>query len=232
MKRFYKQVTVAPAEGGRYGVLLDGRPVRTPARTPLTLPTLALAEAVAAEWAAQEGEVKPLAMPLTRLATTAIDRVPQHRAAFIDEIVAYIGSDLLCYRADGPADLVSRQSSTWDPPLAWAAAAHGIALEIRTGVLHRAQPEASTAAARAVVEGLAAPALTSAHVLTTATGSAVLALALVGGALEVEAAVEAALLDEIYQAERWGQDREAMQRRREIHDDIGAAARFARLARA
>lgn len=230
MKRFYQAVTVAPGEGGQYGVLLDGRPVRTPARTALVLPTEALAQAVAAEWAAQEGEVKPLAMPLTRLAATTIDRLPRHRAAFIDEIVAYIGCDLLCYRADGPADLVARQAAAWDPPLAWAASAQGIALEICTGVLHRAQPAASTGAARVALEGLSPPALAAAQVLTATTGSAVLALALVTGAIEPEAAIEAALLDELYQAERWGEDREAMLRRREIRDDIHAATRFARLA--
>lgn len=231
MKRFYKSVSVEAGEDGKFGVLLDGRPVRTPARTVLALPTQALAEAVAAEWEAQEGEVKPLTMPLTRLAATAIDRLPQHRAAFIDEIVAYLGNDLLCYRAEGPADLVQRQSQAWDPWLAWARTAYGIALETSAGVLHRLQPESSTAAARAVLEAQSPAALAAAHVLTTATGSAVLALALLAGAIEAEAAFEAAQLDELYQAEKWGQDREAVQRRREIHDDIHAAARFAALAR-
>ena len=232
MKRFYTSVSVALGEGGQYGVLLDGRPVRTPARTVLTVPSQALAEAVAAEWAAQEGEVKPLTMPLTRLAATTIDRVPAHRAAFIDEIVAHIGNDLLCYRAEGPADLVARQASQWDPLLAWAAATHDIRLEACTGVLHHPQAEASAAAARALLEALPGPTLAAAHVLTTTTGSAVLALALLGGAIEAEAAFEAAQLDELYQAEKWGQDREALQRRREIRDDIHAATRFARLAAA
>ena len=231
MKRFYKAVSVEAGEGGGFGVFLDGKPVRTPSRTALALPSRPLADAIAAEWEAQESVVKPLTMPLTRLAATTIDRVPQHRAAFIDEIVAYIGNDLLCYRAEAPADLVARQSAAWDPPLAWAKAAHGIALEARAGVLHHPQPEGSAVAARRVLEGLSAPALVAAHVLTTATGSAVLALALIAGAIEAEAASDAALLDEIYQAEKWGQDREAAQRRREICDDIHAAARFAVLAR-
>lgn len=232
MKRFYKSVSVDEEDAGQYAVLLDGKPVRTPAKTVLALPTRELAEAVAAEWSVQEGDVKPLAMPLTRLAATTIDRVPAHRAAFIDEIVAYIGSDLLCYRADSPADLVARQSGTWDPLLAWAAATHGIVLETCTGVLHRPQPENSAAAARAAVEGLSAPALAAAHVLATTTGSAVLALALLAGAIDAEAGFEAAQLDELYQAEKWGQDREAMQRRRAIREDIHAAVRFAQLAQA
>lgn len=231
MKRFYRTVSVETGEDGAHGVFLDGKPVRTPARTALALPSRALAEAVAAEWEAQEGVVKPLTMPLTRLAATTIDRVPQHRGIFIDEIVAYFGNDLLCYRADAPADLVARQAAAWDPLLAWAAATHGIALEICTGVRHHPQPEGSATAARRLVEGLSAPALAAAHVLTASTGSAVLALALIAGAIGADAASDAAQLDEIYQAEKWGQDREAVQRRREIRDDIFAAARFAALAR-
>ncbi len=229
MKRFYKAVTVQESEGG-FGVQLDGRPVKTPAQTLLVAPTRALAEAVAGEWAAQEGEVRPLSMPLTRLCATVLDRAEAKRAAFSDEILAYLGNDLICYRADGPADLVARQQAAWDPWLGWAAE-RGIVLETTVGVLHRPQSPDSIASAREILEREDALGVTVAHVLTTALGSAVLALAVLDGALGAEEAFAAAAVDELFQAEKWGEDREAARARREVREDIRTAALFLGLAR-
>ena len=230
MKRFYKAVTVAAGEQG-HRILLDGKPVRTPARTVLEVPTAGLAQAIAEEWAAQESDVRPERMPLTRLAATMLDRAGNQRAGFVDEIVAYLGNDLLCYRAEAPVDLVARQRSVWDPWLAWARERHGIDLAPAEGILHRPQPEASLAAGRRAVEALDAGPLTALHLLTTALGSAVLALAVVEGALDAETGFEAAHLEEIFQVEKWGEDREAARRRRDIRDDVLATARFVALLR-
>jgi len=230
MKRFYKAVSILESEG-RFQVLLDSRPVRTPAQTLLSAPTRELAEAIAAEWEAQEGEIKPLAMPLTRLAATVLDRAESQRGAFVDEVVAYLGNDLICYRAANPPALAERQRAAWDPWLIWAQHRHGIRLYPTTAVLHQPQPPEGLAAARRLLEAEDSIGLTATHVLTTALGSAVLALAVLDGALEADAAFEAAHVDELFQAEKWGEDREAARARREVRDDIRAATRFLRLAR-
>lgn len=229
MKRFYKTVEVAE-QGGRFHVLLDGRPVKTPAQTPLSVATRPLAQAIADEWEAQQGEIKPLAMPLTRLAATVLDRAEAQRAAFQDEILAYLGNDLVCYRTEAPPDLAERQRTAWDAWLDWAAG-HGIRLEPTTGVLHQPQAPESIAAGRRLLEEEDPLGITVAYVLTTTLGSAVLALAVLKGDLDAERAFSAALVDELFQAEKWGEDREAVRARREVVEDVRAAARFLDLAR-
>ncbi|KGM30919.1 ATP12 family protein, partial [Inquilinus limosus] len=150
MKRFYKTVDVVPAGGG-FGVTLDGKPIRSPAKADFTLPTRALAEAVAAEWDAQADEVVPSAMPLMQLAATAIDKVAPNRQVIIDTIAPYGGTDLLCYRAEAPAALAERQAAAWQPLLDWAMTAHDAPLAATTGIVHQAQPESSLKALHAAV---------------------------------------------------------------------------------
>jgi chaperone required for assembly of F1-ATPase len=205
MKRFYTQATVSPEEGG-VAVLLDGRPVRTPARNLLRVPTEELAEAIAGEWNAQGEKIDPRAMPLAGLANAALDRVAPDPASFGRTLAEYGESDLLCYRAEGPQSLVERQERVWDPLLAWARTRFGVAIETTTGVMHRRQPAETVeqlgraAAARSVFQlaGLAP--------LVTIAGSLIIALALAEGAIGLEAAWDAAMLDEAWQAEQWGAD--------------------------
>jgi len=143
-KRFWKEARAEACEGG-FTVRLDGRPVKTPAKVALVVPTLAMAEAIAAEWDAQTGEVKPDTMPVTRAANSAIDKIVPQRAAVVEIVAAYGGSDLLCYRAVGPAELIARQAAGWDPLLDWAADALGVRLAVTTGVMHVEQDAAALA---------------------------------------------------------------------------------------
>ena len=227
-KRFYKDVTVAD-EGGKATILLDGRPVRTPGKAPLAVPSEGLAEAIADEWRAQGEEIDPHTMPLTKLVNSAIDGVAGQEAAVIDDIVAHAGSDLLCYRASGPEGLLDRQAEAWDPVLAWAAGALGARLSLAEGVMHVPQPESSIAALRAQIEPLDALKLAALHVMTTLTGSALLPLAVVHGQLSPEAAWDAAHVDEDWQISQWGEDAEAMQRRKNRKMAFDAAARLVAL---
>jgi chaperone required for assembly of F1-ATPase len=205
MKRFYKEATVSPEAGG-VAVLLDGRPVRTPARAFLRVPTEELAEAVAAEWNAQGEKIEPHLMPLTGLANAAIDRVAPDPAAFGRGLAQYGESDLLCYRAEGPASLVERQGRVWDPLLGWARTRFGIEIETTSGVMHRAQhPETVERLGRAVAARSAFQ-LAGLSPLVTIAGSLIIALALAEGAIGLEAAWDAAMLDEAWQAEQWGAD--------------------------
>ncbi|WP_308909508.1 ATP12 family chaperone protein [Pseudokordiimonas caeni] len=208
MKRFYKAVAVEAGEGG-FTIALDGHIVKTPAKATLVMPTETLAEAVAAEWAAQEETVKPDAMPLTRLANTALDRVALRMEEVAAEVVAFGGSDLLCYRADEPEELVARQAAVWTPYLDWARDALGAPLIVTSGIMPVLQPEASLVALRAEVAALDAHRLTALHGLTNGFGSLVLALARIKGFAGVDALWEAARLDETYQEEQWGVDEEA-----------------------
>lgn len=225
MKRFYREVaTAAGAEG--HQVLLDGRPVRTPARQPLVAPSARLAAAIAAEWREQKETIQPAAMPLTRLASTAIDRMPAQRRAAIDEVVAYADTDLLCYRAAEPLELVQRQLEMWQPWLAWLEGAHRARLTVTTSVLPVCQPEAARARLRALIEGLSDWPLVGMHAATTALGSLVLALALSAGRLDPEAALAASLLDERFEIERWGSDPEIERRHATLRQAVEAAATF------
>ena len=228
-KRFYKQAAVIDREDGGYGIALDGRPIRTPGGSQLAAPTRALAEAVAAEWNAQGDEISPQTMPMMRLAATAIDRIGRERMAIVDGIAAYGGSDLLCYRAESPAGLVERQAKLWQPLLDWAAETHGARLAVTQGISHIAQDEAALAALRKAVESQDDYRLAAVSQLTPACGSLVIALALLAGHIGADRAVEASQLDEDWQAEQWGQDKEAIDRRANVAREIADAARFLEL---
>lgn len=226
VKRFYREVAVAATDAGGFAILLDGRKVRTPIGRDLEVPTRNLADAVAAEWAAQGDKVRPATMPLTQFAFTAIDRVGPERAEVAARIARYGETDLLCYRADSPADLVALQSETWDPLLAWADEAFGARLTVTAGIAPVAQPAAAVVALGRQLEGLDAFRLTAAAAVVQAAGSLVVGLALLQGRLDAADAAKAAHLDETYQAGKWGEDREAVDRRRALSDEIAGAARF------
>lgn len=228
MKRVYDQAGVA-ARGDGFAVTLDGRPVMTPAKSRLVLPTEALAAAIAREWQDQDEEVRPDAMPLMRLACAAIDRVSGARDQVVDEVAAYAGTDLLCYRADQPDELAARQSAVWQPLLDWAAEAFGERLQVTAGLVPLQQSAAALAAYRAPVAAADDLTLTGLHAATTACGSLVLGLALARRRIDAESAYAASQLDEIYQIEKWGDDAEAAQRLSAIRDDIAAAERLFRL---
>jgi chaperone required for assembly of F1-ATPase len=224
-KRFYKHASVAPADDGGYAVLLDGRPVRTPAKRPLTAPTEKLAALLAAEWDAQTEVIDPGAMPLTRIVNTAIDGVAlDHRAVF-DDVLRFAGSDLLCYRADGPEGLVKRQNDIWNPVLDWAAHSLGARFILAEGVIHQEQPREAISAYAEGLRAFATPlGLACLHTITALTGSALLALALAKGRLSAEEAWAAAHVDEDWQIEHWGTDEEAFKRRENRWREMQAAA--------
>jgi chaperone required for assembly of F1-ATPase len=225
LKRVYRDVTVADGADG-YAVLLDRRPARTPAGQPLRLATPALAEAVAAEWRDQRDVIRPERMPLTALAATAIDRIGPQRAAVGAALVRYAETDLVCYRADGPADLVARQCAAWDPLLAWAAERWGARLTATAGIVPIEQPGAALATLGRVIARLSVPELAALGLAVEITGSLIIGLALLTGRLDARAAFETALLDERYQAERWGADAEAEARREQMRAELAAAERF------
>ncbi len=227
-KRVYKEARAAAVEGG-FEVQLDGRSLRTPAGSRLALPVEALAAAVAAEWQVQGDQINPETMPMMSLACTALDRVVGQRDQIVEEILRFAETDLLCHRADTPAELVRRQSETWQPLMDWAAQELEAPLQATTGILAVAQPPESLAALRRTVEGLDDLALTALSVAVAAAGSLVIGLALLRGRLDPEAAFEAAELDASYQIELWGEDPEATRRRATCRADLFAAARFAGL---
>lgn len=230
MKRFYKHAQAAPVEGG-YAVTLDGKPMRTPGKAPLVVPTEALAAAIAEEWEAQTGDIDPLQMPLTRLVATAIDRVTVQRAAVVDEIVAYAGTDLVCYRATEPAELVARQEAVWQPLVEWLRERYDVAIAVTSGVMATAQPPRVAEAVRAVVESLPPLPLTALHALTTAAGSVVVGLAAMEGRLDLPGIWAAAQLEEDFQIERWGEPPESKRRRDALRRDLEATCRFVALLR-
>lgn len=225
MKRFWKTVTVEPTEGG-LGVALDGRPVRTPGRVPLAVPTSALAQALADEWSGVGDTLDPRAMPLTGLANAAIDRVAPDPVAFAAGLAAYGESDLLCYRAEGPEPLVARQRAAWDPVLAWARGRYDVTFETTAGVMHVAQPPATIARLGEATAARDPFALAGLSPIVTVTGSLVLALALAERAFDAEAVWNAAHVDEDWQAERWGEDPLATEARLIRRGDFDAAVRF------
>jgi chaperone required for assembly of F1-ATPase len=226
-KRFYNQAHIGEGEG--FVLLLDDRPVKTPARRPLAAPSRALAEKIAAEWNAQTNVIDPGRMPLTRLANAVIDAVADAPRPVADEVAQYLGSDLLCYRAETPAGLVALQSQHWDPVLAWARDALGARFVLAQGVVHVAQPDEAIAAAAARIpaEHWRLGAVSS---ITTLTGSALLALALNAGALDAEAAWAAAHVDEIWQTSQWGSDDSAIERQAYRLAEFEAAVALLRLA--
>jgi len=229
-RRFYKSVSIAADEAG-WHVYLDGKVLRSPAKRDFALPTRALAEAIAAEWDAQAEKIAPQSMPLMQLAATAIDRVAAERVRVLAETAGYGGSDLVCYRAAAPEDLARRQAESWQPLVAWVAERYDVALAVTTGIVAVAQPEHALARFRQVLEAADHFALTALAAMTGAAGSLVIALALAEGRLTPEQAAAAALLDELYQAEKWGSDPEAEQRRAAIRRDLADALAFLRLTR-
>lgn len=222
MKRFWKHVTVEPGNG----IALDGKPVRTPGRAPLEVPTRALAEAIATEWRDAGETIDPRAMPLTGLANAAIDRIAPDPAAFAAGLAAYGESDLLYYRAEGPPPLVERQRAAWDPLLEWARGRYDVHFETTAGVMHRAQPAATVTRLREAVAALDAFRLAGLSPLVTVSGSLVAALALLEGAADRETAWRAAQIDEDWQAEQWGEDELATKARDAHRADFDAGARF------
>jgi chaperone required for assembly of F1-ATPase len=223
-KRFYKDVAVRD-EGSGAALLLDGKPVQTPAKKPLVLPSRALAEAVAEEWRAQGERIDPATMPLTKLANSAIDGVAGREQAVIDDIMNHAASDLVCYRAPAPQGLVEAQAQHWDKVLAWAKDALGAPLKLGEGVVHVAQPQASLDRLKQAFEGRDVFSLAALHVMTALTGSALLALAVALGRMTPEEAWDAAHVDEEWQISQWGEDTEAAARRANRLRDFAAAAR-------
>ena len=203
-------------------MLLDGRPVKTPARRTLAAPTRALAEALAAEWEAQRDVVDPAKMPLTRLANSIIDGVADTPAAVAAEAEKYLASDLVCYRAEGPDGLVARQAGAWDPVIAWAREALGARFVVGEGMVFVVQPEAALAAARAALPRDPWR-LGAFHAVTTLTGSALIALAVLNGRLGVEDAWRAAHIDEDWNMDFWGRDELALERRAARYAEMRAA---------
>lgn len=225
MKRVYREVQVASA-GESWRIMLDARELQTPARHPFLLPNQGLAEAIASEWQAQAEKIIPGTMPLTRLAATAIDRIRAHRQKTIDDIVGYAETDLVCYRAERPADLVARQTATWQPLVDWATLRFDAPMLVVTGVIPRRQSPAVAAALRAAMADMDEFWLSALHEATTLCGSIVIGLSLRERRLDAEAAWLASQLDENYQIEKWGEDTEAARRRADCRRDLVAACRF------
>jgi chaperone required for assembly of F1-ATPase len=221
VRRFYKEVSIIDG-----AILLDGRPVRTPARVSLTLPTAALAEAVAAEWQMQGEEIEPRTMPLTGLSNAAIDRVAPNPAAFAGPLAAYAESDLLCYRADAPTELIARQAEAWDPLLDWARARFDITFVVTSGIVHAPQPAATIARLDEALRARSPFALAAMSPLITIGGSLVTALALAEDAIDADRAFDITHLDELWQAERWGEDKLALESRASRRRDFMAAAQL------
>lgn len=228
-KRFYKAASAGERDGA-FALLLDGRPARTPAKFPLAFPNAGIAEAVAAEWDAQVEIIDPRTMPMTRIANVAIDGVATASDAVADEIVTYAGTDLVCYRAEGPDRLVARQGAHWDPLLAFARDALGARFMLSAGVMFVEQPAHAIEAVRRAVPRDDVFALASLSVITTLTGSALIALALLRGAISPEEAWAAANVDDDWNAELWGEDAEATARTANRRIEMFAAAEMLRLA--
>ncbi len=237
MRRFWTNATLSSGDAGHV-VMLDGKPLRIPGRNPggapLTIATTALAEAITAEWqaaGARGGEMSMEDVPLTRLAATAQDRIAPNPAPVAAALAEYGESDLLCYRAEHPQELMLRQARYWQPWLDWAARTYGARLQVAAGVMHLRQDPAALEAIRTAYAALSVPVLAALGVAVPAMGSAVLGLALADGALDAAAAHDVAGLDEAFQVEKWGEDAEAAVRRQHVADDIALAERFIWLSR-
>lgn len=224
-KRFYEKAEVAESEGG-FAVHLDGRPVKTPARNLLLLPTRAAAQIVADEFAAQEKLIDPGKMPATRLVNTAIDGIAQDPQAVFEDILRFAGTDMLCYRADSPQELVSRQTENWDPLIDWMESL-GARFALAEGVMHVEQPREAIAAFSVHMAGFKDPlALAALHTMTTLMGSAIIALAVAKGEISAEKGWAIAHIDEDWTIEHWGSDAEAIERRKNREIEMMVAARL------
>ena len=221
MKRFYKQAAITG--DGPFGITLDTRPLRTPARAALAVPTRALAEAIAAEWNGQSEEIKPRSMPLTGLANAAIDRVAPDPRAFADGLAVFAENELLAYRADHPVPLVAHQAAAWDPCLAWARARYAVDFTLVAGIIHAPQPPAMLTRLTAAYRDFDAFRLAALNPVVTISGSAVIGLAVAEGAMDAGEAWAIGHLDELWQAEQWGKDPLAEAGHKERRDDLAAA---------
>jgi len=222
VKRFWTDVAI---DADRV-VTLDGKPVRTPGRRPLALPSDALAEAVAAEWRAVGETIDPRTMPLTGLANAATDPIANDPAQFAARLAAYGESDLLCYRAEGPPLLVERQVAAWDPLLAWARGRYDVTFAVTTGVMHVAQPDATIARLHEAVAAYDDFRLAGLSPVVTLTGSLVIGLALIEGEIDADAAWGAAGIDEDWSVEMWGEDWQATQLRELKRKEFGVGVEF------
>ncbi len=229
-RKFYEAAGIEERDGA-FHLTLDGRTAKTPARRPLAVPTRALGEALAAEWQGQGDVIDPVSMPVTRLVNSAIDGVAPRHADVAADIAKFAQSDLVCYRAAEPDRLVKAQADAWDPVLQWASDAHDARFVLSEGVMHVAQPAPAIDAIRAAIEAIESPfALAALHVMTTLTGSALIALAHAAGRLDADESWRAAHVDELFQEKVWGEDDEAMARRRAREAAFKAASEVFRLA--
>ncbi|OSQ36670.1 ATPase [Thalassospira mesophila] len=227
MKRFYKQVATAPAENGQgWRIHLDGRAVKTPGKADFVLRNQPLAEAIAAEWDAQGEHIVPSTMPIMQLAATAIDRVAPNRAVVIAELTGYGRSDLLCYRAQYPDDLMRKQHEQWQPLLDWAKTELSVSLNVTHGVMPIAQEDTALLAVQDVIEPLDDHELAALHTLITVSGSVIIGLAVLHRYIDAKQAFDVSQVDEIYAIENWGADAEAEEKRQNLRNEILAARRF------
>ncbi len=228
-RRFYKAATCGP-DGDGFAVLLDGRAARTPGKQKLAVASRVLAEALAEEWGAQGTSINPATMPLSRIVIVALDGVAGNERAVAEDIIAYAGSDLVCYRATSPPGLVELQATHWDPVIAWAAGRLGARFKVAEGIVHVTQDADALDRLRGQLDGRDAIRLAALHVMTTLTGSALIALAHADEFFGVEAAWQAAHVDEDWQKRQWGEDEEAAERRERRWRDMQAASRILTLA--
>lgn len=224
-KRFWKTVSVTESEAG-FGIALDGRPVRTPGKSRVEVPTRAFADVMVAEWEAQTKAIDPLSMPATRLANSAIEKVSPRQDEVIDHLLGYGASDLLCYRAEQPASLVAREREFWDPWIEWASDRFDVHLKVTEGIIPVEQDGADLRKLRAALEGFDAFELAAVHELVTLPGSLILGLAAAEGADTPDAIWQTARVDELWQAEQWGIDDEAEAVSAARAEDFARAAQF------
>lgn len=225
LKRFYKDVALAPDDAG-WQLTLDGKPTKTPAGRPVSIAHKRLADAIAEEWRGQGDKVDLASMPLTRLVMSVTDHVAPRLAATKADTLKYGETDLLCYRADTPERLVERQAAAWQPYLDWAATEMNAPLKVATGLVPVTQDEDALTSLGAVLHALDPYRLLIAHALTARFGSLVLALAVVDGKVSALEALDVSRLDEIFQAEIWGADGEAEKRTQVIRREVEDLARF------
>ena len=228
MKRFYKEASAGPAADreGWFLILLDGRPVKSPAKADLLVPGNSLAQAIVTEWADQPEQVQPETMPMMTLAATAIDRVEPQREAVAAEIAGYGASDLLCYRADQQPDLLAKQQTAWDPMLAWAKQTFGCELVVTGGLMPVSQPNSTLMLLAREVGRLDSFRLTALHTMVSAMGSLILGLSVLHARTAPEEAFGLSQVDEDHQADLWGRDEEAQERRTRLRGEVETAHRF------
>ena len=229
-KRFYKHAECSACADG-YGVSLDGRTVNTPLGEALIVPSAVLAQEIASEWQGQGDKIVPDTMPMMRLACTAIDKLGPNRDNIVEQMCEYGANDLLCYRAEGPVDLVERQTAIWQPLLDWAGDSYGAGLESTSGIVHISQPEKAISKLRRAVDDHDDFEMTALAEITQLTGSLVLGLAFSSDHIGWEEALDASQLDETWQNERWGEDYEAADRKKNRRSDMETTARFLMLVR-